>query len=250
MVLAGCAKKVQGPQTEGIKIGELTPTGRRIQPQILRTININVVTYELPAENVRSMDDIWAMLNPGTLRYTDSNGFTANRLRAATGEFSSFGKIDGMLKAIKAKKLSTTELLIPDGQSETLDIGRLTRKTTISYIGPQAAIKNTEAGPGNLGLLISARKIINERGMVSVQVLPVISTPTEGLTPALASRLKAEDIRFYSAGFGLNMKPGSIVVLGPSQFNPDETTAAGRFFTRTGNDASVRVLLMVCTSIK
>jgi hypothetical protein len=154
-----------------------------------------------------------------------------------------------MLKSAGAKKQSTTTVLISDGQPEVLNISRMTDKSTISFIGRNGAVKSSEAGPGILALELSAKKIINKRGIAAIAVQPVIYTPTEGIAPALAERLKAGDIRFFSAGFGLDMKPGNIILLSPSQFSPDEITAASRFFTKTGQDASVKVLLMVCTSV-
>jgi hypothetical protein len=247
--LSGCVDSVQKPQTEGIKIGELAPAGQRVRPQVLRTTNIDIVIFELPAENVRFLDDVWGVLDKGTLRFNDPNGFAANKLRAATGKFGDLDKINKTLKSADAKKQSTTTLLISDGRPEVLNISRMTGKSTISYIGHNGAVKSSEAGPGILALEISARKIINKRGTAGIQVLPVIYTPTEGLVPAIAERLKDSDLRFFSAGFGLDMKPGDIIVLSPSQFNPDEITAAGRFFTKTGQDATVKVLLIVCTSV-
>lgn len=247
--MAGCDNTGKAPQTEGIKIGELAPAGQRIRPQVLRTTNIDIVIFEVPADNVRLLDDVWGILDKGTLRFNDPNGFEANKLRAATGKFGDLDKIDKTLKSADAKKQSTTTLLISDGQPEVLNISRMTGKSTISYIGHNGDVKSSEAGPGILAIEISARKIINKRGVTGIQVLPVIYTPTEGLAPAIAAKLKAGDLRFYSAGFGLDMKPGDIVMLSPAQFSPDEITVAGRFFTRAGQDASVSLLIMVCTSV-
>jgi hypothetical protein len=54
MLPAGCAdtQKQKKPDIKGIKIGDLAPTGKRIQPKILHTTNIEVISYELPAENI------------------------------------------------------------------------------------------------------------------------------------------------------------------------------------------------------
>ena len=110
MLPAGCADTQKGPDMKGIKIGDLAPTGRRVQPKALHTTNIEVVSYELPAENIASLNGIWRMLNPGSLRYNDSNSFTANGLRAAMGEFATFNKVSEMLKSAIAKNLPTTSL--------------------------------------------------------------------------------------------------------------------------------------------
>ena len=102
MLPAGCADTQKKPDTKGIKIGDLAPTGKRIQPKVLHTTDIEVISYELPAENIASLDGIWRMLDPGSLRYNDSNSFAANGLRAATGKFATFDKVIEMLKSANA----------------------------------------------------------------------------------------------------------------------------------------------------
>ena len=271
MFLGGCGAKPQGPELKGIKIGDLAPTGGssttpqqgHIQPQsasrigVLRATNIEATTFELPAENIKYLDGIWLVLNPPgslELRYTDPNGFAANGLRAASGELGALNKVTKMLKSAAAKQLSTTALLIPDGQFEVLNVARLTRRTTISYIQRQNVIKSATVGPGIWGFQVTARQIPGARlqamsGMVNIAVVPVILASTEGLAPEMAAQLMANDIRFYSAGFRATMKPGDFVVVTPWEYKPDEVTVAGRFFTRPEPRPVVRVLLLVCTSI-
>jgi hypothetical protein len=255
----GCENKET--ETKGIKIGELAPAGGRIEPQVLRTTNISVIIYELAAENAKSLDDIWQTPPVSTdkeaFRYTDVAGFAANGLRAAKAGFGSIDKITAFLKSANAKELSTTTLLIQNGQVEVLRLGRQARKETISYIGRGGVIENAQVGPAIYGLQFYARQILpadrqTRGGQIAsrVQVTPIIMASTEGLPTELAEKIKAKDLRIYSAGFGLNMKPGDYVLLAPSSdFIRDETTAAGRFFTRTGTNPVMRVLLIVCTSI-
>jgi hypothetical protein len=249
IISTGCADRRQQPETKGIKIGDLAPTGQRVPPQVLRATNIDVIAFELPAENIKSLDAVRQMRNADSLRYNDPNGFAANGLQATAGESGAFDKITELLKSAKAKKLSTTSLLIPNGQTEVLRIARLTHKTTISYIGRQGAIESAQAGPGILGLEVSARQIADMQSLARVQVVPAILASTEGLAPALATRLKEADLRFYSAGFSVIMKPGDFVLLTPSEYKPDEITAAGRFLTKPEPNPAVRALLFVCTSI-
>jgi len=294
--LGGCTAKPQEPQLKGVKIGELAPKGplhAGIQPRILRTTNINCLIFELPAENVEFLDGIWRILNSDSVRYNDPDGFAANGLRAAAGEYGALEKVNELLKSAEAQRMFTTALLIPDGQAEVIGIGRLTRKTTISYIYRQGAIKIAEVGPAICGLQLTAGKLpgpstlsttlktgslspqdalrrTGTQPVASVQVVPVILASTEGLPPELAEQLKANDLRFYSAGFSAMMKPGDIVLLAPREYTADEVTAAGRFFTRlgegpdktqqlpgtlsrsrtrTGPKPAVRVFLFICTSI-
>ncbi|MGA2092542.1 MAG: hypothetical protein ABSH16_03920 [Sedimentisphaerales bacterium] len=264
-VVAGCGNTTtRQPQTKGIKIGELAPKGKTPNPppmQFLQTTNIDIVTYELPAKDINLLDNVWAILpdNPESMRITDPDGFAANGLRVAAGTFGKKNKITDALKTIKARKLSTTSLLIHDGQPEMLVLGRLTRKSTIAYIARGGTDANAEAGPAILGLQVYARQITPPRPsgqapvaqMISrVQITPAISASTEGLPEELAIRMKQQDVRIYSAAFGLNMKPGDIFLLAPTPYKiGDDATAAGRFLTRNGSEPMIKILLFVCTSI-
>ncbi len=265
MLPASCANTQKKSDTKGIKIGDLAPTGRRVQPKTLRTTNIEVINYELPAENIASLDGIWQMLNPGSLRYNDSNSFAANGLRAAMGEFATFNKVSEMLKSANAKKLPTTSLLMSDNQPELLHITRIPHKIIIPYINRQGAVKNAEVGPGIVGLQVSARQIISSsmspgtdrtsssavsiRQLASINVVPAILASTDGIAPALAERIRENDLRINSAGMSAIMKPGDFVMLCPREYKPDEITAADRFFIKPGSKPAVRVFLLVCVSI-
>jgi hypothetical protein len=265
MLPAGCADTQKGPEIKGIKISDLAPTGRRVQPKALRTTNIEVINYELPAENIASLDGIWQMLNPGSLRYNDSNSFAANGLRAAMGEFATFNKVSEMLKSANAKKLPTTSLLMSDNQPELLHITRIPHKIIISYIDRQGAVKNAEVGPGIVGLQVFARQIISSsmsprtdrtsssavsiRQLASINVVPAILASTDGVAPALVERIRENDLRINSAGISAIMKPGDFVMLCPREYKPDEITAADRFFTKSGPNPAIRVFLLVCVSI-
>ena len=261
---AGCDSPAGQPETKGIKIGDLAPKGTSSNPTImqpLQTTNIDIITYELPAKNINLLDNVWAILpgNAAGLRITDPAGFAANGLRVSADTFGKKNKIIDTLKKIKARKLTTTSLLIQSNKPEMLVLGRLTKKSTIDYIARGGADANIEAGPAILGLQVYARqfKPPTVRGqttsaqMISrVQITPMIAASTEGLPEELAIRLKQQDLRIYSAAFGLNMKPGDIIVLAPTPGKIDnEAAAAGRFFTRNGPEPMIKILLFVCTSI-
>jgi hypothetical protein len=263
-ILTGCGNNNQQVQTKGIKINELAatqanskgPQKENLQMQILHTTNINVVTYELPADKIPALDDIWKNLNANALRYNDANGFSANELRAGAGTIRDFPKIMSALTNSKAKKLYTTSLMIQTNQPEIVDMARLTRKTMISYIGRQGAVQNNEMGPGNLAMQVMARQILPDlqtgsanTSSASIQITPIIYYSTEGLSPQMVTQIRANDVRIYSAGFGMNIKPGEFIVLAPARITVDEKTAADRFFIKHEPDTTIRILLFICSSI-
>jgi hypothetical protein len=261
---AGCGRPSGQPETKGIKIGELAPKGTTSNSPImqpLQTTNIDIITYELPAKDINLLDNVWAILpgNAEGLRITDPAGFAANGLRVSADTFDKKNKIIDALKKIKARKLTTTSLLIQSNRPEMMVLGRLTTKSTIAYIARGGADTNVETGPAILGLQVYARQFkpptvsgqtTSAQTISRVQITPIIAASTEGLPEELAVRLKQKDLRIYSAAFGLNMKPGDIMLLAPTPGKIDnDTTAAGRFLTRNGPEPIIKILLFVCTSI-
>lgn len=265
---AGCNNSRQIADTKGIKIGELAPTDKRVQPQALRATNLEIISYELPADKIKSMEAAWQMLKPGTLRYNDLDGFAANRLRAATGDFAALNKVTEILKAANARELPKNSLLVSNNQPETINISRAPRKT-ISFIGQHGVVKDADVGPGIMGLQILSRQLTsdlippgtdkspesnvevqaNRPQSVNIHITPVIFSPTEGAAPVLAEQIRKNDLRVYSAGFSATMKPGDFILLSPREYNPDETTAAGRFFTKSWPEPVITVYLLLCLSI-
>ncbi len=254
---AGCENAPKKADTKGIKIGDLEPTGRRAQTKPLHTTNIEVIRYELPADNIASLESAWQALTPGTLRYNEPNGFAANGLRVAMGKFTAYGKLTDLLRAANATKRPPTSLLITDNQPGMLNITRMPDRQIVSFIDRQGKVRQTEVGPGIIGLQIFTRQInsfsapsdIYTASLASVRVVPAILTSTEGTAPAIAEQLSGHDLRVYSAGFSAIMKPGEFIMVGPAEYKQDETTAAGRFFTRQDPKPTIRVLLLVCVSI-
>jgi hypothetical protein len=256
----GCGETEKAADTKGIKIGELAATGKRVQPQMLHTTNIDVISYEVAADNIASLEGIWQILNPGSLNYNDSAGFAANGLHAAMGKFPEFQKVTAILKTANATKTLTTSLLMTDRQPELIRISKMPNDANISYIDRQGNVKTAEVGLGTAGLQVFAQQILAPSAsskpgpttaaqLASVRVVPAILASTEGAAPAIAERLKEHDLRIYSAGFSSIMRPGEFIALAPSEYKQDENTAAWRFFTKSGSKPSIRIYLLVCVSI-
>jgi hypothetical protein len=253
----GCGDTKKAAETKGIKIGELAVAGKRIQPQMLHTTNIDVISYEVAADNIAALEGIWQILNPGSLSYNDSAGFAANGLHAAMGKFPEFQKVTAILKNANATKILTTSLLLTNNQPELIRISKMPNDANIPYIDRQGNIRNAEVGLGTAGLQIFAQQITapsvsgptTAAQLASIRIVPAILASTEGAAPAIAERLKEHDLRVYSAGFSAIMKPGEFIVAGPTEFKQDETTAAWRFFTKSGSKPTIRIFLVICVSI-
>ncbi len=118
-------------------------------------------------------------------------------------------------------------------------------------------------GPGMVGLRIKAEKIPGSKGVCQVSALPVFSPPIRGAIPQLLYRAKASEFLFKSAGFGLKMSPGDLVVLGPEEYIDHQITLGSLFFSRPQGSLffsrterkppelkpAVKIFLLLCTGI-
>lgn len=252
LLLTGCnAPEESEPIWEQVKITDIAPAHNGKQPdsQLLKTINFNVYIFEMPAENISTLNDVWQMLYTKPLRFNDYDAFVANSFSVGFGEAQMWDKIADLLRAAGAKQVKTVSLLLLDGQASDLAIAGLGNKQTIFYISTDGSMEGATIGPGNLALRIKAEKIPGLRGVCNVDVQPVFSLPVRSSIPQLAAREKLGEFLFDAAGFRLKMSPGNFVFLGPEKYSSDQITLGSLFFSRPGPRPVVRTFLFVCTRI-
>jgi len=265
--LAGCnesEKKNEAPW-QHLKITDLAPSHSGNQPGtgLLKTINFNVYIFEIPAENVSTLDDVWQMLYFQPIRFNDYDAFGANSFSAGFGQIPMWNRIADVLQAADGKEAKRVSLLLADGQANDVAIVVLDREQTVFHISGKGSMEGATIGPGELALRIRAEKIAGLRGVCKTDVLPVFTPPRRSTIPLLAARDKSGEFRFTSTGFSLKMSPGDFVFLGPETYIDDQITLGGLFFSKPQGSLffsalerklpehkpAVRVFLLVCTSI-
>ncbi len=264
--LTGCgAPEENEPIWQQLKIGDLAPShsGKRPGSQLLKTINFNVYAFEIPAENISALDDIWRMLYPKPLQYNNHDAFKANSFLDGLGQVQMWNKIRDLLLAADGKGTRKVSLLLPDGQANDFPIARLDKEQTISYISASGSMEGVTVGPGMVALRLKAEKIPGSRGVCKMSAMPVFSPPIGSSIPELVYRAKAGEFHFSSVGFGLKMSPGDLVVLGPEKYIDDQITLDSLFFSRSQGSLffsrterkpperkpAVRIFLFLCTGI-
>ncbi|MBA7657043.1 hypothetical protein ES703_64973 [subsurface metagenome] len=252
LLLTGCnAPEKSEPIWQQVKITDIAPVHNGKQPdsQLLKTINFNVYIFEMPAENISTLNDVWQMLYTKPLRFNDYDAFVANSFSVGFGEVQMWNKIADLLQTAGAKRVKTVSLLLSDGQAETIAIAALGNEQTIFYISTDGSMEGATIGPGILALRIKAEKIPGLRGVCNVDVQPVFSSPIRSSIPQLAAREKLGEFLFNAAGFRLKMSPGNFVFLGPKKYSSDQITLGSLFFSRPGLMPVVRTFLLVCSRI-
>ena len=269
-VLTGCnAHEKSEPIWQQVKITDLAPPHSAKQPdgQLLKTINFDVCIFEIPAENIGALDDVWQMLQGphfarspaksrkmGPLytkpfRFNDYNAFTANSFLVGFGQIQTLNKIDDLLRAADGKKIKTVSLLLTDGQANDIDIARLYNEQTVFYVSSTSSMEGATVGPGTFVLRIKAEKIPGFKSVCNVDVLPVSSPPMRRSITQLAGREKTGELLFTSAGFKLKMRPGDLFFLGPGKYISNQITLASLFFSRPRRQPVVRTYLIICGRI-
>jgi len=264
--LTGCGAPEKGePIWQQFKIGDLAPShsGKRPGGQLLKTANFNVYLFEIPAENIIALNDIWRMLYSKPLQFNNYDAFKANSFLVGFGQAQMWSKIIDLLLAADGKGTERVSLLLPDGRANGLPIARLDNEQTVFYISTEGSMEGASIGPGELTLRMKAEKIPGSKGVCQVSILPVFSPPIMGPIPELVYRAKAGEFPFTSAGFGLKMSPGDLVVLGPEKYIDHQITLGSLFFSRPEGSLffsrterkpperkpAVRIFLLLCTAI-
>jgi hypothetical protein len=237
---------------KNIKIGELAPYpgGEQTGSQSIKTIDFGIYIFEVPAENISDINDIWKILYTGPLQFNNSEAFSANLFLAGFGQVPMWNKIADMLHTAGGRKIETVSLLIPDGQTSDLTVARLDNEQTVFYVPSSGSMEGVAIGPGKLAFQIKAEKIPGLRDVCNVDVQPVFLSPIKSPIPQSASPGKSGEFPFTSAGFKSKMSPGDFIFLGPEKYISQQITLGGLFFSIAKPIPVVRTYLIVCTTIK
>jgi hypothetical protein len=264
--LTGCnGSKQNEPIWEHVKITDLAPfpSGKQPGSSLLKTINFNVYIFEIPAENISTLDDAWPMLYVQPLRFNDYDAFCANSFLAGFGQIPIWNRVAELLRAADGIQGNTISLLLPDGQSNDIAVAGLAQEQTVFYISKKGSMEGATLGPGQFGLRIKAEKIPGSRGVCKVSALPVFSPPRRSSIPLLAAREKSWELLFTSVAFSLTMSPGDFVLLGPEKYDSGQITLGSLFFSKPEGSLffsrlehkvpelkpAIRLFLLLCTGM-
>jgi len=259
----GCdvAKKSE-PSLEQTKIGQIAPSGPSSQSsaQLLKAINFSVYIFEIPAENIAKLLELWSMLDTRPLRFNSAGAFKANTFSIGLGQIQMWDKVHDLLSGAGGQTLTTISLLLPDGQANDLAITGLDYKQKVSFVTSDLSSQSATVGPGILALRIKATKIPTVSNACTVIAHPVFTVPITSPIPELAARAKSREFPFTAAAFGLKMSPGDFVILGPGRYTGELTTLGGLLFNNPAGSMffdpderkpperrqAVRIFLLVC----
>ncbi|MDH4241660.1 MAG: hypothetical protein OEW48_19040 [Phycisphaerae bacterium] len=265
LLLTGCRSPAEEPIWERVKITDLVSSdgSEQVNRQRLETINFNVYIYEIPSDNIGTLEEIWPMVYAQPLQFNNFESFSANSFLAGFGQIPMWSRIADLLRSADGVQVGTVSLLLPDGRSNDVAVAILDKEQAIFYFSEKRSMIKAKFEPGQFGLRIQAEKIAGSRGVCAVSVLPVFSPLKRGSLPLLSRQEKPGDILFTATGFSLKMSPGDFVLVGPEKYNNSLTTLGGLFFSKPAGSLffselerkmpehkpALRLFLLVCTGI-
>ncbi|HUV40939.1 MAG TPA: hypothetical protein VMW23_04020 [Sedimentisphaerales bacterium] len=252
--LAGCnGSPKDTPIWEKVKITDLAtpeinePVG--YPSPILKTINFDVYTFHLPAENINALDNILQMLYTKPLWFNNYDAFETNCFAAGFGQLDIWDKVRDLLVAAGAEKASGTAVMLPDGQANRIFVTRLDKEQSVFYSRTGDSMEAVSIGPGTMTLRLQAEKIAGLRGQCQVSIQPAYSPLIRADARPEQDVQKYGDYFFDSAGFKLRMSGGDFVLLGPKKLVNNRIILPGLFFTQPQPKPLIRIFLIICTAI-
>ena len=252
VLLAGCeAPEKEIPIWQKVKIRDLAtpPDVNNPNSQLLKTINLDIHIFEMPAEDTDVLNTIWQMMYTKPLRYNDYEAFKANSFVLGFGQIQMWDTIANVLHDAGCEHIETVSLLLSDGETKDFTVTRLNKEQTVFYTSSAGSMEGVTIGPGRLALRIKVEKIPGSRGVCQVSALPVFPPPIKSSIPQLAEQEKSNEFLFTSAGFSLKLSPGDFVLLGPEKYIEHQITLGSLFFSRPKPKPIVTMFLLICTRI-
>ena len=264
--LAGCPTPEEKPLWDQTKIDDLAPQNNdgRSQNKTLQTINFDLHIYEVPADNIRKIDEIRRTLDTIPFRFNSRLAFSANSFSVYFGRLQTWNTITDLLFTAGGERRSRTSLLLPDGQTEDITVAGFDYPLTVYFTSSQGAMEGARIGPGHLVMRIKAGSSPTLSDVTNITIYPVFLVPVVNAVPQLDAQIKLREFPFTAAAFGLNMSPGDFIFLSPEKYVTDMSSLGGLFFNNPRGSLffqkdrrkppefkpSFRVYMLTCTGIR
>ncbi len=265
LLQAGCQEPENYPWWDETKIDDLAPRSGdgRLQNKKLQTINFDLHIYEVPADNIRQLDEIRRTLDTRPFRFNSLTAFSSNSFSVYYGRLQTWNTIADLLVMAGAERRNRTSMLLPDGQTEDLTVAGFDYPLTIYFTSSRGTKEGARIGPGHLVMRIKAGSSPTLSDVANITIYPVFLVPVANTIPQLDAKIKLREFPFTPAAFGLYMSPGDFIFLSPREYVTDKSSLGGLFFNNPrGNmffqkdkrkppefKPCFRVYMLTCTEI-
>lgn len=240
-VLAGCVEKQ--PNTlpaQDIKITDLAPINKSDIDNSLNTMNFEIVTFEIPSENLSILNEIWPLLYNKPIDLNNKFSFKANAFKTGFGEIQMWKQIGQILDNANASKYNTFRYLMTIEKSENMPIKKLVKPANIVYLDASLLPQTLKNQTGRVTLNIKADKPIGTRGVCLLSICPqfILDSPKDSRSNP-----------FEHLGFVSKMTPGDFLILAPGKNYNQKDSLSRLFFYRNLGKPKMLLYAIFCMGI-
>ncbi len=222
LAIIGCAESaIKTPaRRRSIKIGDIKPS---LTTKMPAEITFQVMTFEIPSENVSILEEIFGTLRQESLHFKDPQAFAANGFSAGFGQSSDWSPLGKKLRLAKARKVETRSLIIFDDEGDDVLVGTIEERNKYFYTHSDGSVVPQSLGSGYIVFRIKASPVPASRGFAYLSVQPLFSLGLDDTIPRLAGRKRSGETIFDTVAFDLKIGAGDFVLL--SSTEPDQGLA-------------------------
>ncbi len=247
--LTGCRKESPKPlPTDNVKIFDLAPLNRKNTDLIMKTMNFDVHTFEMPEFNADILSEIWPTLYTNPLKFKNEKTFSSNHFKAAIGQMQIWQQVAENLELAGAAHKNKVSIYLQHQQPDHIPLRVIPTQKTIFYSDTKNSTNSIKAEPGNVAIKITANKIPGSRGVCDLKIQPSILEP-DSFTINDDPDLTIEQGDFTNLSFIATMSPSEFLLIAPSDIAFTKNSLAGEFFSIKGKYPKIRLYLIFCTNI-
>ncbi len=240
--------KAEDPDITGIKLKDIAPEYTVKQPKAVR---VELITLEIDAEKLFYFRSVADTLPQRPIRFANKQIFLANGLLAAFGSNKMWDIAAAKLQKANLKKIGTHSLIIFDQKGDDIAVSILKEPKTVFYTQSKGQVAAADLSPAaRIGWNIKARPSPRIKGTAEVKVMAVYGHKLGIQNIKALNQSDPDRIEFVSTGFVTRMGIGDFIIIGPAQFQPEDTILANALFE--GNHTEklrVKLYVLVCTGV-
>jgi len=235
---AGCGLGGGRVPLEDVRISDIGASGDSAAGslRLIESVNIEASVIEIPVENRQALAVLWSRLDSRPVRLTDADAAAANSLVVRFGRPRDAAGVLDVLEKASARNTKTSSMLFTDARYSEVSVKYLQRPATITYALPGGGADELAIGPGELKLRVEATRISGSQSLCGLNAV-FVYRPDAAVPPR-------REVVFSSTAFGIMMKPGRFVLIGPTRYEPYGGRLADVLFERRGPRPTVAVLLL------
>jgi len=219
IIIAGCAQQQKDPDSsllQGVKLSDLQPS---FVPQLQPKIHFRMYTFDIPAENISSVEDMFKILRTSPMRFVNYDAFRTNGFAAGFGRIVIWDELGDKLRKAGALGRGTNALTISNDPDDNIDIAKIGEEHSIFYAGTDGTIAGVSLAAGRIAWNIKAQPNTDQRGSAQVRIQPVFKSYKDERIAQLTGKKRSSQTEFESSGFQLVMGEGDFILMGPGQYD-------------------------------